>query len=184
MTTKGRPPFRAVIVGGSIAGLTLAHAFEQAGIEYELLERRDNIAPNLGATHFIWPNGATILDQLGLWENMDPIMNPMRHTVTTTAPGRSNPTADYLSILEARYVIVRTDDDCMLIFARLGYTISVVERRSFLQSLFDQLKNKQNVHLNKDVDSATRTDDGVLIRCRDGSKYYGVWLLSFCAISE
>ncbi len=110
MTSKGRLPFRAIIVGGSIAGLTLAHAFEQAGIEYELLERRDDIAPNLGATHFIWPNGATILDQLGLWENMKPIMNPMRYAVTTTAPGKSNPTTDYLAILEARYAILRKDE--------------------------------------------------------------------------
>lgn len=105
MTSKGRPPLRAIIVGGSIAGLTLAHAFEQARIEFDLLERRDNIAPDLGATHFIWPNGATILDQLGLWENMDSIMSPMRHTITTTSPRRSNPKADFLSVIEARYAM-------------------------------------------------------------------------------
>jgi 2-polyprenyl-6-methoxyphenol hydroxylase-like FAD-dependent oxidoreductase len=50
MAVKRRLDFRAIIVGGSVAGLTLAHAFEKAGIDYALLEARDNIAPNLGAS--------------------------------------------------------------------------------------------------------------------------------------
>jgi NADPH-dependent 2,4-dienoyl-CoA reductase/sulfur reductase-like enzyme len=42
--------FKVVIVGGSVAGLTLAHAFDSAGIDYVLLEARDTFAPPVGAT--------------------------------------------------------------------------------------------------------------------------------------
>lgn len=42
--------FKAVIVGGSVAGLSLAHTFDSAGIDYVLLEARDTVAPPVGAT--------------------------------------------------------------------------------------------------------------------------------------
>ena len=42
--------FKAIIVGGSVAGLTLAHTFDSAGIDYVLLEARDMVAPPVGAT--------------------------------------------------------------------------------------------------------------------------------------
>lgn len=65
-----RSSFKAIIVGGSVAGLTLAHMFEKAKINYTLLEARDTISPQLGASIVIMPNGARILDQLGVFEAM------------------------------------------------------------------------------------------------------------------
>jgi 2-polyprenyl-6-methoxyphenol hydroxylase-like FAD-dependent oxidoreductase len=105
MATKRRPNFRAIIVGGSVSGLTLAHAFEKAGIEYDLLEARDIIAPNLGASILIFPNGATIMDQLGIYETMEEILSPIQFSTTWTSPGKHNPKTDYLGQVEFRYVI-------------------------------------------------------------------------------
>jgi 2-polyprenyl-6-methoxyphenol hydroxylase-like FAD-dependent oxidoreductase len=104
MAAKGKPEFRAIIVGGSVAGLTLAHAFEKAGIDYVLLEARDNIAPNLGASIVLFPNGATILDQLGIYENMDSILSHLQYSTTWTDPGKSNPKTSYFGQIEFRYV--------------------------------------------------------------------------------
>lgn len=104
MAAKGRPDFRAIIVGGSVAGLTLAHAFEKAGIDYVLLEARDNIAPNLGASVILFPNGATILDQLGIYENMEPILSHLQYSTTWTDPGKSNSKTSYLGQVGFRYV--------------------------------------------------------------------------------
>jgi 2-polyprenyl-6-methoxyphenol hydroxylase-like FAD-dependent oxidoreductase len=104
MAVKGRPDFRAIIVGGSVAGLTLAHAFEKAGINYVLLEARDTIAPSLGASILLFPNGATILDQLGIYENMDPILSHLQYSTTWTDPGKSNQKTSYLGQIEFRYV--------------------------------------------------------------------------------
>ncbi|KAF4416113.1 FAD/NAD(P)-binding domain-containing protein [Fusarium austroafricanum] len=52
--------FRVIIAGGGVAGLTLANALEHAGINYVLLERRDTIAPQVGASIGIGPNGCRV----------------------------------------------------------------------------------------------------------------------------
>jgi 2-polyprenyl-6-methoxyphenol hydroxylase-like FAD-dependent oxidoreductase len=70
--------FRVIIAGGGIAGLTLANALQHAGIDYLLLEGRTEIAPQVGASIGVLPNGGRILDQLGcyedIWEATTPLM--------------------------------------------------------------------------------------------------------------
>lgn len=63
--------FRVIIVGGSIAGLSLALCLERAGIEFVLLERHKDITAQMGATLGIMPNGARILDQLGVFDAIE-----------------------------------------------------------------------------------------------------------------
>jgi 2-polyprenyl-6-methoxyphenol hydroxylase-like FAD-dependent oxidoreductase len=63
--------FKILIAGGSVAGLTLAIILEAYGIDYLLLEKQKQIAPFLGTTVGINPNGARILDQLGVYASLD-----------------------------------------------------------------------------------------------------------------
>jgi len=63
--------FEVVIVGGGIAGLSLASALQAADISYVLLEARSEIAPQVGASIGIFANGARILDQLGCWDDIE-----------------------------------------------------------------------------------------------------------------
>ncbi|GAB1205339.1 hypothetical protein APSETT445_004013 [Aspergillus pseudonomiae] len=56
--------FRVVIVGGSIAGLTLAHALAAYSIDFVVLEAREEIAPNVGASIGFTGNSPRILEQL------------------------------------------------------------------------------------------------------------------------
>ena len=58
---------KVLIAGGSIAGLALANALEQAGIDCLVLEKYPIIAPDVGASICIFPNGFKILDQLGCY---------------------------------------------------------------------------------------------------------------------
>lgn len=58
--------FRAVIVGGSIVGLSMALALERADIDYVVLERGD-VAPDLGASISIHPHTQRVMEQLGVW---------------------------------------------------------------------------------------------------------------------
>lgn len=60
--------FKAIIVGGGIAGLTLANMLERFDIDYVLLEGHDHIIPNIGASIALSPNGLLVLDQLGVYE--------------------------------------------------------------------------------------------------------------------
>lgn len=54
------------IVGGGIAGLTLAKMLEMLGVSYILYESYHHVAPKAGASLGLMPNGLRIFDQLGL----------------------------------------------------------------------------------------------------------------------
>ncbi|KAF5587647.1 FAD binding domain-containing protein [Fusarium pseudocircinatum] len=62
--------FRIIIVGGGIAGLTLALMLDKFDIDYILLEARKEFAPQVGASIGMMPNGLLILDQLGCYEDI------------------------------------------------------------------------------------------------------------------
>jgi 2-polyprenyl-6-methoxyphenol hydroxylase-like FAD-dependent oxidoreductase len=69
--------FKVIVVGGSIAGLALAHCLHRAGIACIILEKRSKIAAHEGASVAIMPNGARILDQLGLYDAVERSIEPM-----------------------------------------------------------------------------------------------------------
>lgn len=58
-----------IVVGASVAGLTLAHCLEQASIDCLVLEKQHTIDETpIGGFLAIQPNGARILAQLGLYD--------------------------------------------------------------------------------------------------------------------
>jgi choline dehydrogenase-like flavoprotein len=69
-TSSSYTDFRVIIVGGGLAGLTLANALERGGIDYLLLEARDRMDPAVGASMGMLPNGARIMDQLGCFDDI------------------------------------------------------------------------------------------------------------------
>jgi 2-polyprenyl-6-methoxyphenol hydroxylase-like FAD-dependent oxidoreductase len=77
MLEKG--PFRVIIAGGGIAGLTLANSLSQAHIDYILLEARDEIAPQVGASIGILAQGGRILDQLGMYDDIFKLIEPIEY---------------------------------------------------------------------------------------------------------
>lgn len=62
--------YQVAIVGGGIAGLTLALEFERLGVKYALFESHDSLAPDEGASLGLQPNGLRILDQLGAFNEI------------------------------------------------------------------------------------------------------------------
>lgn len=59
-----------VIIGGSISGLVLANALAHQHIQCTILEAKTDLLTNAGAALTILPNGARILDQLGLFQEI------------------------------------------------------------------------------------------------------------------
>lgn len=58
-------PFRIIIVGAGIVGLTLSHAFQLAKVEHVVLEKHDKVVSVNGAALIIWPSVGRIFDQFG-----------------------------------------------------------------------------------------------------------------------
>lgn len=65
-----KKPFTVLIAGGGIAGLTLANMLEKIGVDYLILEGYREMAPQVGASIGILPNGCRVLDQLGLYDEI------------------------------------------------------------------------------------------------------------------
>jgi len=60
--------FRIIIVGGGVAGLVLANMLEKFGIDYLILEAHGEIAPSVGASIGLMPDGLLVLDQIGCYD--------------------------------------------------------------------------------------------------------------------
>lgn len=67
MSSKG---MKVIIAGGSIAGLSLALILEKNGIDFLVLEAYKDVAPQVGASIGVLPNGLRILDQLDCFEEV------------------------------------------------------------------------------------------------------------------
>lgn len=76
---QASPSLHVLIVGGSVAGLTLANALSRANVNFTLLESKaDPWADNAsGAALTLLPNGCRILDQLGLFEDICKVAEPL-----------------------------------------------------------------------------------------------------------
>jgi 2-polyprenyl-6-methoxyphenol hydroxylase-like FAD-dependent oxidoreductase len=61
---EAQRPFKVLIVGGSVAGLSLANALERSGIDFELFEKRE-VAPK-GQSILLLPCTILVHEQLGI----------------------------------------------------------------------------------------------------------------------
>ncbi|KAF2157138.1 FAD/NAD(P)-binding domain-containing protein [Myriangium duriaei CBS 260.36] len=153
-----RERFHVLVAGAGIGGLTLARSLELAGISYTLLEGRGEVAPQVGASIGIMPNGGRILGQLGCLDDILAVTSPLtvmhnrKIDGTMLSPPRDNPE---------------------LVAARLGLSIMFLDRQLVLRTLYDSLQDKSRIHLNKRVAHVDTSEEGVTLKCTDGSAYNG-----------
>ncbi|KAK0099773.1 hypothetical protein ONS96_008269 [Cadophora gregata f. sp. sojae] len=155
---KAADRLRVIIVGGSISGLTLAHCLElNPNVEYVLLEGRDDIHPEVGASIVILPNGSRILDQLGLLDDVLEVQESLVQTLTWTEKGE----------------LLASSDAPALMKKRTGYAMAFLTRRNLLKVLYSNIKDKSKVLTSKRVTDAQVSKSGVVVTCKDGSSYDG-----------
>ncbi|KAJ4129640.1 hypothetical protein NW754_003922 [Fusarium falciforme] len=155
-------PFKVVIVGGSVAGLSVANMLEQFDIDYVLLEAYPQVAPQIGASIGILPNGFRILDQLGCFQPILDIAGECRYTVG----GMRGPNGALLSASSQTSLSVHFEK-------RVGYPSIFIDRQMLLQILYNNLKHKDRVLTKKRVSRVELTKDGVQAYTEDGSVYEG-----------
>ncbi|KAF9892640.1 hypothetical protein FE257_001042 [Aspergillus nanangensis] len=148
--------FKVLIAGGSLVGLTLALALEHAGIEYELFEKGD-FAPQLGASIGLHPHSLRILEQLGVWKDIEKEIVPLRHRLHFDGDGRCFEDSTVLKHIQEI----------------LGRPIIFMERCKALEILHSHIKDKSKLHDRNAITSYEETDEGVVITTQDGLTHHG-----------
>ncbi|KZL86200.1 fad binding domain-containing protein [Colletotrichum incanum] len=138
--------FTVLIAGGGIAGLTLANLLESVGIDFIVLEAHREIAPQVGASIGILPNGSRVLDQIGLYDEIRSLIEqPLVTSVLRDSIG---------NVLH-------------------GYDVVFVDRQMILQALWRNLKNKNRVYVGKKVASVSLEPSKVSIKTSEGESFSG-----------
>ncbi|PYH90487.1 FAD/NAD(P)-binding domain-containing protein [Aspergillus ellipticus CBS 707.79] len=150
--------FRVLIIGGSVAGLTLANILEQYGIDYLLLEKYDAIAPQLGASIALLPYGMQIMDQIGLLNRLLDIGEGVDCTLLR------GPAAERLKDFDM------FGDWLEELF---GTRMTFMERQQLVQVLYDHLKDKSKVLTSCAVQTIDQTDGQVQVTTTNGDVFSG-----------
>ncbi|KAL9030775.1 MAG: hypothetical protein Q9196_001125 [Gyalolechia fulgens] len=150
--------FRAVVVGGGVTGLVASHAFTKAGIDHIVLERGCEAAPPAGASLAIYPHGARILQQLGLLERTQKIADPLEDGATNRWPDGSP---------------IQWSDLWRFVRENHGVELMLLERRGYLEVLWENLPNKSRVLFNKRVTDIIEDNDGIEVFLSDGTSERG-----------
>ncbi|TAQ86977.1 hypothetical protein B7494_g4680 [Chlorociboria aeruginascens] len=147
-------PFRVIVVGAGVGGLTSAHALSRANINYVVLER-GQIAPPYGASIGIYPQGSRILEQIGVLKAVTDQCTPLGKSINLIPDGSTILSSDFFKFCREDY----------------AHPIPVLERRMFLQILYDGLDDaeKAKVKSGKGVTDIIEDDDGVKVILEDGS---------------
>ncbi|KAF9349586.1 hypothetical protein BGX26_012127 [Mortierella sp. AD094] len=145
---------KAIIVGGGIAGLSLALMMELAGIEYEILERFTGNEVEVGAALILGPPVLRLMEQMGLLEVVEKESKPCSGTTIVDTEGRK--LGRFEGLQKERY----------------GYQYRVMSRPAFHKILLDRVP-KGNLRFGKRVVETLQNPSGVSCKCSDGSTYYG-----------
>ncbi|KAI5240624.1 FAD/NAD(P)-binding domain-containing protein [Aureobasidium subglaciale] len=176
-------PMKIIIAGGGIAGLTLANALEQANIDYILLERRRELAPQVGASIGIMSNGARVGTSLLKLLDLDiahiaQIMDQLGCRDVLYACVRWQTVDQAQRGFETHEIQVEYDDktllpECLLTKKRSGYGFAFSDRQDILQVLYDNIKDKSKIHVGKKLSQVRQHSGGVTVICEDDTSYTG-----------
>ncbi|KAJ5363925.1 FAD/NAD(P)-binding domain-containing protein [Penicillium cataractarum] len=147
---------QVIIVGGSIGGLTLAHCLRRAGINHIVLEKSSSPAPQIGASIGILPNGARVLDQLQLYDEVEDHIEPLSTAIIGYPDGFSF-SSSYPRIIHKRF----------------GFPIAFLDRQKLLEILYRGYPDHSKIRLGEKVTAIETSSKGATVTTANGTIYRG-----------
>lgn len=98
-------PFKVVVVGGGPTGLTAAHALSLAGIDFVVLERRENVILDQGASLILKPQTLRVMHQFGLLEELLAIGAEVKQCKAMTSDGHVFKDSDAIQNMREKLVV-------------------------------------------------------------------------------
>ncbi|KAG6355211.1 hypothetical protein INS49_004292 [Diaporthe citri] len=148
-------PFRVIIIGGGPVGLTAAHAFLAAGIDFVVLEARDTFAPEEGASLLAYASTQRVWHQLGLLGAMG----------ARACPVDTRSSADHNGNVYRRGTPGATHKR---LFGAAPWNF---HRRELVEVLYERLPaevRKEKLCTGRKVCGIEVDEEGVMVRCEDG----------------
>jgi FAD-dependent urate hydroxylase len=148
---KRKPPhnaLRILVVGAGVAGISVARGLLRDGHDVTVYEQRPDMRPGGGAVT-IWPNGSTVLEQLGV--DMDGAGQVLSAVRIATSAGRPLVNIDLNTLVH-----------------RLGGPVRMVPRRVLLDRLLEGFP-ADRIRCNSRAAGVVSTEDGVRVEFEDGS---------------
>ncbi|KAJ5387755.1 FAD/NAD(P)-binding domain-containing protein [Penicillium cosmopolitanum] len=154
--------FKVIVVGGGPVGLTAAHALHHAGIDFVVLEARNSVVLDQGASLVLGPPSMRVMHQFGLSERLAKIGCELARNTSFTQDGN-------------RFADSRTVPH--LFKTNHGTAPVIFHRAQLVEALYDGLPSdaQSRYLLNKKIKSIefSNAQDGVSVNCTDGSTYQG-----------
>ncbi|KAG0070909.1 hypothetical protein BGZ89_012060 [Linnemannia elongata] len=152
------PPFKILIAGAGLGGVTLAVLLERAKIDFELFESSSSVSP-LGSAILIGPTVMPLFEQLGLLRRLQEVSKPIR---TMHLAEESLKRIGEIDLADHK--------------EQTGYDSLVATRSDILQLLVSQIP-PHKIHFSKRIVSFTANKDEVVLRCADDTTYQGEVLI-------
>lgn len=150
------PSLRILVVGAGAGGVSIARGLLRDGHDVTVFEQRPNAQAGGGAVT-IWPNGATVLGQLGV--DMDGAGQQLSTVRVVTSTGRRLTTLDLTAIADG-----------------LGAPVRMVPRRVLLERLLRGFP-VERIRWNSRAVAVTDTGNGVRVEFDDGARVDGDLLI-------
>lgn len=165
--------YEIAIIGGGIAGLTLALLCERLGFSYILFERRDSLEGDKGAGIGLQANALRILDQLGVAEKVDAEAGTLAETYRYDEDGNQIMRNSVLGTSRKRCVSVSRYSVLLFfgadVWRRVGYGFTMMERAAFRRILWESITRRECIMAPCLVTSVEENEDEVIVRTARGS---------------
>jgi FAD-dependent urate hydroxylase len=149
-------PLRILVVGAGVGGISVARGLLRDGHHVTVFEQRPDARAGGGAVT-IWPNGATVLEQLGV--DMDGAGQLLSTVRVVTSAGRPLVALDLTAIVD-----------------RLGAAVRMVPRRVLLERLLAGFPT-DHIQCDRRAAKVASTPDGVRVEFANGSVVEGDLLI-------
>ncbi|OJK00950.1 hypothetical protein ASPACDRAFT_59758 [Aspergillus aculeatus ATCC 16872] len=158
------PAFKVIIVGGGPVGLTAAHALHHAGIDFVVLEARDSVVLDQGASVVLAPPSLRVMHQLGLLTRLSKISGEIYQVTSFTRDG---------------YAFAENTAISRVFRKNHGTGMTYFHRAQIIESIYDALPAaaKARYFLGKKLETIETHDHGVRVTCTDGSTHEGSMVL-------